>query len=425
MGKRSFKQAASILIMMIMLPSLSLQSYGQDTTFVLGDGRKCPFEVEHIMLSMPTLTNLRVTVLNANTDSYNDFYLIVYREGTEEHRFYLFQNRIPDLGENWLFGPLNFNDEIDLQIFSRYLNERTPYEPDRPGKVLELAPDQWKIRFEDWCDNDWNDLIVDVKLEVPVATINILQPSHLMSFVTDNASTYKVEAEGLALDEEGHDLSDNIDWHVYPGQNSGDCSPEYLFDSRLFKFTCTIPPRPIRGPGPLQYSIVATALIPPHWLPIWDLNMLYQDDIDTVRQQYVDYSIKLPYKSRFELSVMKVIIPTEEILIQVFDQAAEFYREWAADPDARFKITSSFRSPDVNRQTPGAADKSLHQYGLAIDIGYGDYHLPGQRDDSRAIYLYILGLRIEEIYPLEHRNMNYNHVHVSNFRYRNMPYVER
>ena len=103
----------------------------------------------------------------------------------------------------------------------------------------------------------------------------------------------------------------------------------------------------MRGLGRLRYDIYAMST--PYFIPIIDLNVLVQDDIDTVRQQYVDYSIKLPYKYRFELTGGPVIIPTEPILDEVFLLACPCYRDWADDPDARCEVTSRFRSPDRNR----------------------------------------------------------------------------
>ena len=67
----------------------------------------------------------------------------------------------------------------------------------------------------------------------------------------------------------------------------------------------------------------------PYSIPIIDINVMVQDDIDTVRQQYIDYTIKLPYKYRFQLTGGHGIIPTEPILEEIFSFVCPCYREWA------------------------------------------------------------------------------------------------
>jgi hypothetical protein len=140
----------------------------------------------------------------------------------------------------------------------------------------------------------------------------------------------------------------------------------------------------------------------------------------------VDYDIKLPYKYRFALWEGHTIIHTEPILLGIYLAVCPCYRTWAGVANARCEITSTFRSPDHNRDPDvGGADTSMHQYGLAIDIGYNSQRLPGKKDDALAIIECIRNLRLPNIHTYGHPKENYSHVHVQNYRYRNMPYVER
>jgi hypothetical protein len=368
---------------------------------------------------------MRVKVIGVETSSFNDFYaLILPRPGEvgEPLQLYFFQNSMPSVGDEWAFGPLRFQQKVDFKIFSRYLFERTQYEPNRPGKLDEIGIDHWQIHFEDYCDHDWDDLIVDITLAPPNPSLAIMRPANNMSFITDTEVSYQVKAQGYAWDMSGNNISHEIDWYVFPFDNSGVCNPSYIINSRYFNFVASIPPRGIREEGPLGFNI--RAVVNPNITPISVTNQIKQDNIDTLRQQYVDFSIKIPFKSRIDIGAEPTVIPTAEILFEVFDMAENFYREWCNNPDARFVITSQYRSP-VHNQNEGGHPHSLHQYGFAIDIGYDNCNRPGQRDDSKAVYQYIIGLGIENIYPLEHPELNYNHVHVSNFTYGSMPYVER
>lgn len=402
----------------------------QDSTYVphiiAGGDCVCPFELDFTVITIPTFTNLRITIEEAKTASLNDFYALVdNRPGSEPINVSFFQGRVPVIGEYWTIGPLSAGDKVDFRIFSRILFERTTCDPNRWGQISQVGIGHWNIIFEDWCDKDWDDLVVDVSSIPGNPTVTILTPAHGTSFVTDNASTFRVHAEGWATDMYGGDISDLIDWFVLPNSISGTCQPNTRQDSRVFDFTArNIPSRPLRGLGRLQYDIFAMSA--PNLIPIIDLNVMVQDDIDTVRQQYIDYTIKLAYKYRFLLTGGPVIIPTEPILDEVLLLACPCYRSWAGDLNARCVLTSTFRSPVRNRD-PDVDGKwnSLHQYGLAIDIGYNDKGAPGQKDDSRAVWDCVSSLGYPQIYPYEHPELAYNHVHVQNYHYVDMPYVER
>ncbi len=401
----------------------------QDSTYVpriiAGGDCECPLEIEHKVIHISTYTNLRITIEQAETASLNDFYALVdNRPGSEPINVGFFQGRIPEIGEFWDIGPLNAGDKVDFRVFSRILSERTTCDPSRWGEISQINIGHWKISFEDWCDGDWDDLVVDISSIAGNPTVTILTPAHGRSFVTDDASTFRVHAEGWATDMYGGDISNLIDWFVLPNRISGTCQPNTRQDSRVFDFRAiNIPSRAVRGLGRLQYDIFAMSA--PYLIPIIDRNVMVQDDIDTVRQQYIDYLIKLPYKYRFQLTGGSVVIPTEAILLDVFELVCPCYRDWAGDPDARFEITSSYRSPDHNRQQAGAVATSLHQYGLAIDLGFDSHRQPGKKDDALAIIRCINQLDLENIYTYDHAKDNYSHVHVQNYRYEDMPYVER
>jgi len=408
----------------------SIQVDAQDSTYVPnpleGGDCECPLEIEHETIRIPSYTNLEITIAEISTASFNDFYaLIENRPGSEPIKIYFFQRRIPEPGEIWIVGPLKAGDKIDFRIHSEILAERTTCDPNRWGEIHDLGYMHWQINFEDWCDFDWNDLVVDIRSMPGHPTISILTPAHLASFVTDDASTFRVHAEAWATDLYGLDISRWVDWFVRPNSISGRCRPSVRGDSREFDFVASnIPARNSRGLGRLQYSIFAVST--PYFIPIWDLNVMVQDDIDTVRQQYVDYTIKLPYKSRFALWEGHSIIHPEPVLLGVFASVCPCYRLWAGNANARCEITSSFRSPDHNRDPDvGGMARSLHQYGLAIDIGYNDQRLPGKKDDALAIIECINTLRLPNIYPFDHRKEGYNHVHLQNYHYWNMPYIER
>jgi len=402
----------------------------QDSTFVphvIGGG-DCvyPLEIEHKLIHIGTYTNLKITIVGVSTASFNDFYALVdNRPGSEPIKAYFFQARIPEVGENWTIGPVKLGDKIDFEIFSGILAERTTCDPNRWGEILQISSGHWQINFEDWCDFDWDDLVVDISSVPGNPTVTILTPSHLSSFVTDDAATFRVHAEGWATDLYGGDISRYIDWFVVPGRISGRCFPSTRQNSRIFDFVATIQPRSVRGLGRLEYDIHAIST--PYFIPITDLNVMVQDDIDTVRQQYVDYAIKLPYKSRFVVWEGHAIIHTEPILLAIYLSVCPCYRTWAGVANARCVLTSTFRSPVYNRDgiRPPGADTSMHQYGLAIDIGFDSHRLPGKKDDALAIIRCIRTLRLPNIHPYGHPRENYNHVHVQNYRYRNMPYVER
>jgi len=403
---------------------------GQDSSYVphiiAGGDCDCPFEVEFKVIIISTYTNLRINVEEASTASLNDLYALVdNRPGGEPINISFFQGRVPDVGENWTIGPLSAGDEVDFRIFSRILSERTTCDPNRWGEISDVGFGHWKIAFEDYCDFDWNDLIIDISSVPGAPTVSILTPADRTSFVTDNASTFKVHAEAWATDLVGGDISRYVDWLVLPNRISGRCRPSTRPDSRIFNFTATnIKSRGERGLGRLEYNIYAVST--PYFIPIVDLNIMVQDDIDTVRQQYVDYTIKLPYKYRFELTGGPVIIPTEAILTLVLDRVCPCYRAWARNINARCVLSSSFRSPDRNRDRDvNGKYNSLHQYGLAIDIGYGDYGNPGKEDDSRAVWKCVDNLGYLQIFPYEHPELSYDHVHVQNYHYKDMPYVER
>jgi hypothetical protein len=192
----------------------------------------------------------------------------------------------------------------------------------------------------------------------------------------------------------------------------------------VFDFTATFQPRKTRDLGLLEYRIYATA--GPNFIPITDIHRLKQDDIDTVRQQYIDYHLRLPYKSRFRFLDRHVEIHPEGILFEVFYGTRPCYELWAGVPNATFGISSGFRSPDYNRiRRIRGKPHSMHQYGLAIDVDYGDYHEPGWKDDSKAIVDCVNALRYAHIRPIEHADRNYNHVHIQYYTYEDMPYVER
>jgi len=401
----------------------------QDSTFVphiIGGGDcECPLEIDHEVIRMGTFANLKITIEGVSTASFNDFYALVdNRPGSEPIRVYLFQGRIPEAGESWIIGPLRLGDEIDFRIFSRILAERTTCDPNRWGEILQISSGHWQINFEDWCDFDWDDLVVDISSVPGNPTVTILTPADRTSFVTDDASTFRVHAEGWATDLYGADISRYVDWFVVPGRISGRCFPSTRQHSMVFNFVATIRPRSVRGLGRLEYDIHAIST--PYFIPITDLNTIVQDDIDTVRQQYVDYEIKLPYKSRFELWEGHTIIHTEPILLSIYLAVCPCYRTWAGVANARCVLTSTFRSPEHNRNIrPRGRPHSMHQYGLAIDIGFNDHREPGKKDDAEAIVRCINALHYDNIYTYNHPREGYNHVHVRNFGYEDMPYVER
>jgi hypothetical protein len=371
---------------------------------------------------------VKVKISGVETASYNDFYVLILPppgQPEEPIRLYFFQNQIPEIGTEWIFGPLRFQQELDFQIFSRILLERTPYNPHRPGMVTEMGFQHWQIKFEDWCDEDWDDLIVDITLEPASPSIVIMRPSDMMSFITDNYETYSVAAEAYAWDIEGNDISDGIDWWVISGDSSGECNPAYLIDSRTFHFIASIEPRDIRGAGPLEYRIRAT--VNPYILPLSDVNRIIQDDIDTVRQQYIDYHLKLPYKSQFVIAV-PIEIPAEyrTILYDIFEATRSAYRIWADNPSAYFVVSSGYRTPEKNRNLKPKPGKktSMHQYHWAIDMDFGDEGVLGTEDDLEFLRRYLREYLRHPFY--EFFEAYEGHVHIELFNYsEEFPGIER
>ncbi len=420
-----------VRIMMIFMAAFRMSAAeAQDSSYVppiiVGGECPCDFNVDYEVINVSLFANLKITVEEASTASHNDFYVFVQtRPGSEPIRINFFEERIPEPGENWTIGPISPLDKVDFRIFSEVIADGWTCDANRWGAISSFGFGHYKISFEDFCDFDWNDLIIDISPIPAVATVTITTPADLTSFVTDDASTFKVHAEGWATDMNGADISRFIDWFVLPNSNSGSCQPNTRQDSRIFDFAArNIPSRDQRGLGRLKYNIFAMST--PYFIPIIDLNVLTQDDIDTVQQQYVDYSLKLPYKYRFELTGGHAIIPTEAILETVFSEVCPCYRDWAGNANARCVLTSTFRSPDRNRSPEiNGRWNSLHQYGLAIDIGYGDYKNPGKKDDSQAVWQCVADLGYQQIFPAQHPELSYNHVHIQNYHYRTMPYVER
>ena len=203
---------------------------GQDSSYVpqtiAGGDCDCPFDTEHKVINIPTFTNLRIRIEGVENASLNDFYALVdNRPGSPPINVSFFQGRVPEIGEFWDIGPLSAGDKVDFRIFSRILFERTSCDPDRWGEISEVGIGHWKIAFEDWCDKDWDDLVVDINSIPGNPTVTILTPADGTSFVTDDASSFKVHAEGWATNMNGGDISDLIDWFVLPNGISGRCRP--------------------------------------------------------------------------------------------------------------------------------------------------------------------------------------------------------
>jgi len=395
----------------------------QDSSFSVS-GIPCDFNIPHATIEMPRNANLRIKVLQSSTASFNDFYAVVGPWPVPRY-YYLFQNRIPEVGEIWDFGPLRLADKVDFFIFSRILDERYDFEPTRHGKLVEVEDEHWQISFEDWCDFDWDDLVVDIILTEPRPTIYISKPADLMSFVSDDHIKYEVKAEAWAFDINGRDISNQIDWLVLPGNYSGYCTPSYRFNSPEFHFTAYIAPRVERGSWPLNYDLFAS--VNPDVIRIYDVNRLVQDVIDVVRQQYVDYQIKLPYKSQFVEDPAGAIIPSiyREPLYQIFNETKQAYRNWAGDPNAYFVVSSGYRTPDHNRHV-GGVQHSMHQYHWAIDMDFGDEGQPGTRDDQDFLFRFLRRYFDNQYEMDDHVIMHDGYTHLERYDYGdNFPGIER
>ena len=405
-------------------------SSAQDSSYTFPLGEECPFELEHVIITLNETKNVKVTVTGGETASFNDFYVLILPRPGEYRdpiRLYFFQNSIPESGEEWIFGPMTFQQKLDFRIISRILFDRTEYDPDRPGRVTDMGFQHWRISFEDWCDDDWDDLVVDITLEPPNPSIVIMTPADMSSFVTDDARTYRVLAEGYSWDIQGNDISDQIDWLVYPAENSGYCEPQYLMDSRVFPFTAVIQPRNDRGHDPLDYAIKAT--VNPYVIPLTDVNRIRQDVIDTVRQQYRDYILKLPIKSDFEVGLIEGVTIPETYRVSLYDifyATQQAYREWAGDPNAFFRVSSGYRSPRKNRNLEPKPGKktSLHQYHWAIDMDFGDEGEEGTEDDLDFLRRFLQGYLRD---PFDEFYEEYEgHVHIEMFNYsEDFPGIER
>jgi len=402
----------------------------QDSTYIprviVGGDCDCPFELSHKVIDISAFTNLKIVIDEASTASLDDMYAkVIFANGNASREIYFLQGRIPEIGESRTIGPFRVGDKVDFRIFAKTLSERTSCSPNRWGEISDLGIGRWEIAFEDWCDFDWNDIIIDVSSVPGAPAVNILTPADKTSFVTDSDSTFRVKAEALATDSDGDDISRKINCLVMPSKISGVCEPSTNEKSNTFDFTAAyIEKRRKRGTGRLEYVIYA--MTGSNNIALVDSIVMVQDDIDIVRQQYVDYHINMPYKNRFRLAGGSVIIPTERILTTVSDRVGSCYRAWAGDINARFELLTSYMSPDRMREKGIIWNpNSLHQYGLAIDIGYDDHGAPGKRDDSRAICDCIGVIGYFQLSACERPELSYDRVHVQIFRYWSMPYVER
>ena len=116
---------------------------------------------------------------------------------------------------------------------------------------------------------------------------------------------------------------------------------------------------------------------------------LIQDEIDQMRQEYVDHAIAIPSRDSFTNDAdlfATYVTPSqdEDYGYLVYDNLAGHHADWAEEcekilrkkkPNATvtvddLDVQSGYRSPEHNRHhiSPPGGKGSYHQYGLAIDV---------------------------------------------------------
>ena len=145
--------------------------------------------------------------------------------------------------------------------------------------------------------------------------------------------------------------------------------------------------------------------------------VIIQDLTDQIRQTYVDYNIKIPWKSEF----VGDAIPLKPQVTAGHPVIERIYSRWAGVPVSLIR-SSGYRNP-VHNDMVGGERQSVHQYAWAEDVSpVPDYHAPRKKDDSETIRdaAYHTNATYVKLYP----NNSWNQVHIQWCQYANLPNTE-
>ena len=161
---------------------------------------------------MPVYGWASVIIESASTSAKNSFW-----QGSPEYRFFCDDPR-ENIGWCWTMGPYEAWSSLIFYIVSgapgRY-NGLTRY-----PRVLGSGP--WTLEFEDWGDDDWDDLICTVELVGPPSDTQVVikSPDDGSSFITATETRFTIRSTASATGFCIGPLSDSLDWVITPGPNT-------------------------------------------------------------------------------------------------------------------------------------------------------------------------------------------------------------
>ena len=152
--------------------------------------------------------------------------------------------------------------------------------------------------------------------------------------------------------------------------NSGNGSPSTANNTSNFSFTPNPTDRPVDGSktpnDPIMYQVQVTVG------NLTSTANLQQDQIDTLRQEYVDYQVTVMDRTAF------VAYPIDNLLNwgnhgYMLDNNMEgvanaITTAFNSLGQGNIQISSGFRSPQHNKQVGSTHPNSFHCYGRALDI---------------------------------------------------------
>jgi hypothetical protein len=190
------------------------------------------------------------------------------------------------------------------------------------------------------------------------------------SFVSTDSIRLRMDIPGVTITKSG--WASLPSWDVKAlGPLSGSGVPNYLAHSPSFGFEPNPGARPTNGSTarnrPLQYTVSAT------FEGIAQYFILIQDDVDLLRQEYIDYNENLvpsrsdcvphPLDRSFNAGNYNLVV--DGGMQAAFDKVnLEFVKE----SQGALRVVSGFRSPQKNKATGDAHPGNPHVYGRALDL---------------------------------------------------------
>jgi len=236
----------------------------------------------------------------------------------------------------------------------------------------------------------------------------------ISTFVTNTETTCAINATA----------SDACDWT--PSVPSGwTCASQT--DSQTFAKTATVPTHPDGGRAAGWQITLNTA---PKAFTFPFTVTATQSATDRIRQMHVDHSngltppdhLKIPARAHFDGGTA-----IDPLLCQsAFNGLECAYRDWCEDLNAVLPIDSGYRNPEYNEDI-GGSTRSMHMYGMAIDISpMNDYGGdPGKQDDTEWVYDHRTNYDFDGYCYIDSPSGpdDYNKLHLSTTTYDTLPHA--